>query len=150
MISRPTSLHEVLVAAGGTHSHHEADHGVAFMVKVFDPPQLLKRFGEDLHLRAKEAGLSRPTELGILLNDEKFRLMVNRRGVNLVSGKMGRSYLKCSTYELTQMMLGHCNVRSAMNDGKLSASSKIAREIACSLFPRLPFWRPPWDWLPAD
>jgi len=76
-------------------------------------------------------------------------MLVSRRNVRLESGKLGRSYLTCSMAHLTQMLLGQLDVAAAVDEGHVEASTRNARELATILFPKLPFWRPPWDELPA-
>ena len=142
-------LHALFLAAGGTHSHHEADKGLVYMANLFRPRRLLKLISRSLADRIKEAGLRRPCQLGVLLNDEKFRLVISRRNVQLIQGTLGRSYLRCSRYDMAQLLLGHLDVRDAIAAGRLAASTRVALEMAAALLPRLPFWRPPWDDMPA-
>ncbi len=87
--------------------------------------------------------------IGCLLNDEKYRLVISRRNVQLIQGTLGRSYLRCSRYDMAQLLLGHVDVRDAIAVGRLAVSTRIAHEMAAALLPRLPFWRPPWDDMPA-
>ncbi len=138
-------LHQVVAHAGGTFSHHEADQGMVYMANIFKPHRFLKLIHHDLGQRAKEAGLPRPCQLGLLVNGEKYRLSVSRRSAELVPGTLGRSYLKCSLYELNQLLLGHLDVREAIESGRLGVSTRVALEMADALFPRVPFCRPPWD-----
>ena len=51
--------------------------------------------------------------------------------------------------ELVQLLLGHLDVDLAIDTGQLTVSSRATRELARLLFPRVPFWWPPWDDLPA-
>ncbi len=143
-------LHAALVAAGGVHSYHEADHGLVFMIKLFDPQRFIALISDELLARARRGGLPRPSELGLLLDNRKRRLLIRHRKVELASGKIGRSYLKCTTPDLTKLLLGHLEVGESIESGRLWASTRVAMETASILFPRLPFWRPPWDELPAD
>ncbi len=142
-------LHRLIEAAGGRHRCHEAEQGEVFMVKLFDPLGFLEQLGPQLHQRAKAAGLSRPCELGLLLGPEKLSVVVTRRSVKLIAGKLGRSYLACTTASLAQLMLGHLDVEAATATGRLTASTRVAVETASALFPRLPMWRAPWDDLPG-
>ena len=142
-------LHALFAAAGGHHSLHEADQGLVFMVNLFKPRRYIKLLSRALGERAKEGGLRRPCQLGLLVNDEKYQLVVSRRNVSLVPGTLGRSYLKCSHYDVIQLLLGHLDVRDAVQSGRITASTRVALETGSALLPRLPFWRPPWDDLPA-
>jgi len=143
------ALHAIFLAAGGTHSHHEADKGLVFMAHLFRPRRLLKLISRSLADRIKEAGLRRPCQLGVLINDEKYRLVISRRNVQLIQGTLGRSYLRCSRYDAAQLLLGHLDVRDGIAAGRLAMSTRVAQEMAAALLPRLPFWRPPWDDMPA-
>ena len=142
-------LHRVFELAGGRHHHQESRNDHVFMVKLFDPLACIDLLRPQLFARAKDAELSRPCELGLLLGDERYCLIVGRRSVKLEAGKLGRSYLTCSKAQLTQLLLGHADLRSAVAAGQLAASTRVAAEIAMALFPRLPVWYPPWDDLPA-
>jgi predicted N-acetyltransferase YhbS len=142
-------LHRLIEAAGGRYRCHEAEQGEVFMVKLFDPLGFLQQLGPQLHQRAKAAGLARPCELGLLVGDEKYSVSLTRRGVKLIAGKLGRSYLACTMASLSQLLLGHLDVHAATATGRLTASTRVAVETASALFPRLPMWRPPWDDLQA-
>ncbi|MHB8957126.1 MAG: GNAT family N-acetyltransferase [Pirellulaceae bacterium] len=144
-------LHALFLAAGGTHSHHEADNGMVFMANLLRPRRLLKLISHTLADRIQEAGLRLrpPCQLGVLINDEKFRVVISRRSVQLVQGTLGRSYLRCSRYAAAQLLLGHLDVHDGIATGKLAASTHVAQEMAAALLPRLPHWQPPWDDLPA-
>ena len=118
-------IHELLIQAGGQHFHHEADQGMVFMANILKPRRFLKVLARNLSERAKQAGLPRPCQLGLLLNDDKYSLQVSRRGVTLEPGKLGRSYLKCTPYDLRQLLLGHVDVREAAQSGRLGASTRV-------------------------
>ncbi len=142
-------LHQAIELAGGKHFYHEAEDGEVFMVKLFDPPSFLRSLCPQLHERAKAADISRPCELGLSIDDEKYQFVLTRRSVKLTTGKLGRSYITCSTSQLVQMMLGHVNVQDAAEAGRLESSTRIGVEIASALFPHLPLWHPPLDDLSA-
>jgi predicted N-acetyltransferase YhbS len=142
-------FHPLFLAAGGMHSHHEAEKGLVCMANLFRPWRLLQLISRGLADRIKEAELRRPCQLGVLINDEKYRLVIGRRNVQLIQGTLGRSYLRCSRYDVAQLLLGHLDVRDGIAAGRLSVSTHVAQELAAALFPRLPFWRPPWDDMPA-
>ena len=142
-------LHKAMELAGGEHNYHEAENGEVFMAKLFDPVGFLESLCPQLHERAKAAELTRPCELGLQIEDEKYRLSVSRRSVKLAPGKLCRSYLTCSTSQLVQMLLGHLHIRDATESGRLDSSTRIGVEIASALFPTLPMWRSPLDELPA-
>jgi GNAT superfamily N-acetyltransferase len=142
-------LHTVLRAAGGQYRHHEADNGLVFMANLFKPRAFLKLVSHQLQARVREAGLRRPCQLGMRLPDDKYRLEVTRRNVRLLKGSLGRSYLSCSRYDVAQLLLGHLDLPEAIASGRIAVSTRVAQELATTLLPRLPLWRPPWDELPA-
>jgi len=143
-------LYELFLAAGGSHCCHEADKGMVFMANLLKPRRFLKLISRYLAQRVTAAGLPRPCQLGLLINDEKYRLAISRRRMQLIQGTLGRSYLRCSRYDLTQLLLGHLDVQDRVASGRLTVSTRLALDMATALLPRLPFWRPPWDDLPAN
>ena len=135
----------------GHHSRHEADKGLVFMANLFRPRRLLKLISRSLADRITAAGFRRPCQLGLLVNDEKYRLVISRRHVQLIQGTLGRSYLRCSRYDMAQLLLGHLDVHESIAAGRLvridSRRWRPNWRPPCSLVCRL--WRPPWDDLPA-
>jgi hypothetical protein len=119
------------------------------MVKVFDPISLCQTMLGEVHRRAKAAGMNTPSELGVLLDGKKFTLSIRQRSARFEPGKLGRSYLACSRAEFAQLILGHLNVASAVEMGRLQASTRVAIDAASTLFPQLPLWQPPFDSLPS-
>lgn len=143
-------LHRVLRRAGGTFHLHEADAGEVFMARMFDPLTYLRQLAGELHQRSKLAGLARPAELGLVVGGETLRVVIAARSVRIEVGKVGRSLLACEPRDFTQLLLGHIDVPAAVACGRLEASTAVALQMAAALFPRLPWWRPPWDDLPAS
>jgi predicted N-acetyltransferase YhbS len=142
-------LPATFLAAGGTHARHEVDKGQVFMANLFRPRRWLKLLGQTLTERARAAEIRCPCQLGLLVNEEKYRLVLSRRQVQFMPGAVGRSYLRCTPYDIAQMLLGHLDIHEALVTGRLTASTRVAAELAAALFPRLPLWRPPWDDVPA-
>lgn len=142
-------LHHLIARAGGELGYHEAVHGEVCLIKLFDMAQTFEKLGEQLHERAKSAGLSLPLELGLHIDGEKFALEIRPRSVKLRRGRVCRSYLACARSDLTQLLLGHLDLKAAITAGRILASTRIAVELAGALFPHLPLWRPPWDEIPA-
>jgi GNAT superfamily N-acetyltransferase len=147
-------LHGFIQSGGGTLHHHESFDGEVFMAKVLDPVRLLQRLAPMIEARAGSASerskaFEKGCELGMLAGDEKFSIEFGRRGLNVIRGRVGRSYIACTVAEATRLLLGHCSAREAADQGRLTASTQSALEIADALFPRLPTWRPMWDDLPA-
>ena len=142
----PTNpMHKLFQKAGGYRHYHEADRGEVFMARLLDPLKLLRRLCPEFHRRAEAAGLARPLELGLLVDGKKFRLDFTRQGARAVSRRLGRSYLSLNVADFTRMVLGQLHWDRALNEGRLSASTDLAREAGRVLFPRVPLWRPPFD-----
>lgn len=142
-------LHQILAEAGGRQCFGESDNGEVTMVKVFDPMQLLVDSFELMHQRVKAVGLGLPSDLGLMIEGQRYAISIRQRTVKLLHEKLGRSYLECGFLELTQLLLGHLNVTEAVNAGKIIASTRVAADMASVIFPQLPFWRPAFDDLPA-
>jgi GNAT superfamily N-acetyltransferase len=142
-------VHRILAAAGGKLHFHEAERGEVFLFRVCDPFALLRCLLDELHLRARRAELGMPCELGLCVDGRKSSLLIRPRSIKLVEGKMGRSYLECSATDLVSLLLGHFDVSAAANAKRLCVSTRVAMQVSKTLFPQLPFWRPPWDDLRA-
>ncbi len=142
-------LFDVFQSAGGALCQREVHHGEVFMAKLLDPLGFLRALCGELHARAERAKLVRPCGLGLLFDEEKLHLTATRRSVKLSRGKLGRSYLQLNLPEFTRLVLGHLDVSEAVASGRVRASTRHAVEVAEALFPRLPFWRSPWDDLAA-
>jgi hypothetical protein len=138
-------LHTLLVDAGGHRHYHEAEIGEVFLVKLFDPFDFLMRLQGQLQTRAQRAELPNPCELGFQLEDEKYGVAFRSDKMEVTTGRLKRSYLDISRADLVQLILGHLDVRAAIDAGRISASTRVAVEMAAALMPRLPLWHPPLD-----
>jgi len=138
-------LFEIFHIAGGTLDCAESNQGEVHMAKLMNPAAFLKMLCPELHHRAEAASVPRPCELGVLVDGEKYRLVVSRRSVKFGRHKIGRSYLACNGANFTRLLLGHLDIDESLAEGRLRASTQLAAETARALFPRLPVWRPPLD-----
>lgn len=138
-------MHGLFSAAGASLWHHETHGGEVSMIKLLDPAGFLRSLGPQLHQRADAARLARPCELGLLVEGKKFCLTISRRSVKLSEDKIGRSYLNCNLAEFTRLLLGHTDVAEAVASGRIETSTRVAMETAGVLFPRVPWWQPPFD-----
>ena len=68
----------------------------------------------------------------------------------IAAGSIGRSYIKMNVADFTRMALGHLQWREALSSQRLEPSTKLAAKAGRVLFPRVPFWRPPFDDLHAQ
>ena len=117
------------------------------MVKVFDPVELVASLAVEIQDRATAAGIT--DELGYRAHARSCRFVFSASKLGIVRGKTPRCHLRESMVELVQLLLGHLDVDLAIDTGQLTVSSRATRELARLLFPRVPFWWPPWDDLPA-
>jgi len=142
-------VHAALLASGGSYCSQELDRGQAFMVKVLDPARLVQALHPEFltRLTADEQFVHR--ELGIVVGDQQCILEITPRGSRLDAGRVRRTFVRCSGGQLWQMLLGHLDVRQAVENGLMSVSNCLALESACTLMPPLPLWFPPLDDLPA-
>lgn len=142
-------VHSLMTAAGGTLCQAEIDQGEVFMVKIMDPAKLLAAIAPELESRAKTADLRRGTELGLRIGSAVWQVAYTQRGIRIRPGPVGRNYLAMNSAEFARLVLGHGNVCETSAAGRIHPSNKTALELAGSLFPKLPLWRPAWDDLPA-
>lgn len=138
-------LWSAVEAAGGEVHRDEAYQGEVTMVKLFNPLEFLRRLLPTLHLRAQSSGLRRPAELGLVVGEQRLRVIATRRSVKVQKGPPGRSLLKLSEADYTRLLLGHIDVPTAVAEKRLQATTRAAVEWATVLFPRLPLWHPPMD-----
>lgn len=157
-------LHAVFEKVGGRHHYHETDRGPVrpanvhtapahatqvHMARLLQPLKLLRRLGPVILRRAEAADLPRPLELGLAVEGKKYHLAVTPQDVAVEPGTLGRSYLQLNVADFTRLLLGQLNWDLALSEGRLEASTALARRTGRALFPRVPLWRPPLDDLEA-
>ena len=142
-------LHPFMLGCGGTFQHHESDQGEVLMAKVLDVGKLIKTIAPEILSRARVAHIPRPCELGFLVEGVRRQMLITSRGVKVVQGRLGRSYLALNGCDFTRLLLGHLDLAEAAANGRVSPSTQHALELAAVLFPQVPLWRPLWDDLPA-
>lgn len=131
--------------AGGERIENACHQGEVYMVRLRDPIGFLRSLATELRRRADEGGLAKPCELGLLVDGRKLQVVLTRRGVKIVRGKLGRSYLQLRGTDFVRMLLGHLDLGEAIESGRIAASTRVAATIVETLFPPLPLWRPPLD-----
>jgi hypothetical protein len=142
-------LHHVMARAGGELGYHESLCGEVCLVKLLDVRRAVEILSDQLVQRAKDAGFPLPNELGLHIGNSRSTLELRARSARLKTGRSCRSYLECSAGVLTQMLLGHLDVKVALAAQRVVASTRIAADLASAIFPRVVLWRPTWDELPA-
>jgi predicted N-acetyltransferase YhbS len=139
------ALAELFVAVGGHREGPGGRHGEYLMAKLPDPLAVLNWMAPQLHARAEAARLARPSELSFVLDEGRVTIVLGRRSVKIASGKPSRTCLRLARSDLTRLVLGAADVQRILQQGRTSASSRAAVQIAAALFPRLPLWRAPLD-----
>ncbi len=142
-------LHQVVIQSGGERLSPLTPGQEVIMAKVFNPLDFIRRIQGHFRKRVRKAGLEFPCELGLNLEKQRFQIACNRRSTRLLEGKLGRSYLSCSSQVLSQLVLGQCSLTQAIKQERIIPSTRIAVETAQALFPRIPLWFPSLDDLPA-
>jgi len=135
--------------AGGRGPPQAPDRDEVSMVRLLAPLQFLRRLCGEFHRRAEEANLSRPLDLGLLVEGRKYQLELRREGAAVVAQRLGRSYLRLNVADFTRLVLGQLDWNAAIDQGRLECSTALAHEAGRVIFPRQTLWRPPWDNRPA-
>jgi GNAT superfamily N-acetyltransferase len=142
-------LHPVMLAAGGRNVCCSVDGGYAHMVRLLDPQRFVSSLHQEFLQRARANRLRLPAEVGICADGEKVVLRVTPEQSELAESNLGRSYLTCSQSQLVQGLLGHLDIKRAVANGTMDASTRLAVEVSHALLPKLPLWCPTFDDLPA-
>jgi predicted N-acetyltransferase YhbS len=123
----------------------DPERGEVWMARLLQPKLLLERLCGEFCLRARQARLARPLELGLQVEGQKYQLELSNCGAAVTCQRMGRSYLRMNVADFTRLLLGQLDWDRAVADKRLEASTALAQEIGRVLFPRLPLWYPPLD-----
>lgn len=145
---RSSRLFRLFDEAGGVGPPQDSDRGETDLIRLLDPVGMLRRLSGEFDRRASAAGLTRPLELGFFVEGRKYRLELGLEGVKADARGIGRSYLRLNRADFTRLVLGQLDWDAAVADRRLECSTALAAAAGRALFPRLPFWRPPWDDLP--
>ena len=119
------------------------------MMRLIDTAAMVRRMAPQWVERMQASGISRHSELGLHVGEQKYLLSLRRRGVRFGAGRLGRNYISCNRAELTRLVMGHSDPVEAAAQNRLTPSTHVALQLASALFPRLPLWRPSWDDLSA-
>jgi predicted N-acetyltransferase YhbS len=138
-------LFSIFQEAGSAVMEAPADEREVCMAYLPDPVRLMEQLGPELQRRAEAAALERPLELGFLVDGAKYQLELHRQGISAAADRLGRSYLRLNVADFTRLLLGQFDYDEALADGRMDASTTLARDVGRILFPRLPWWRPPLD-----
>lgn len=123
-----------------------AEHTLA---KVLDAAGLVGRMFPLLHERARAASIDRPIELNLSVDDTALQLIISRRSARLAMEGNGRADATLSSDVLAAMLLGQIDLLAAKETGRIKTRNKAILTLLVELFPRIRWWRPSLDDLPA-
>ncbi len=138
-------LHELMRGAGGEFLKRTVAGGEVILSKVFNPLTLLKQVRHLLNDRAKAANVKLPTSLGLVLDGKAYTLTLTPRSAKVTRGKVGKSFITMSKSVFSQLLLGVYSAENAIQARELQASTKVAEQLAATLFQQLPGHLPPLD-----
>jgi predicted N-acetyltransferase YhbS len=143
-------LHELMITAGGSFEAPTSEPQQVVMAKLLGRPvELFNAVSEELHQRCKGAGLQRPCELTLGVDDSTCRLTLTRRSVKATPDDDADPRVDLSTELLTRLVAGGQSASQLLAASQAVANSAEATEIFSALFPTAPIWRSPWDDLQA-
>lgn len=138
-------LHELMKNTGGKFLRRTIVDGEVILSKVFNPLRLLKQVRHLLNDRAQAANVKLPTSLGLVLNGKAYTLTLTPRSAKVTRGKSGKSFITMSKSIFSQLLLGVYSAEDAIEAKELKASTKVAEQLAKTLFQQLPGHIPPLD-----
>ncbi len=146
-------LHKLFRSVNGRREHTDntftAGRGRIRMAKVLNPMKLLRTAAGVLRRRLQAANCPLPLDLGLAIDNRKYRLEITPRECQVVARSIGRSYLTMNASDFTRLMLGRLDWRRADHRRCVEPSTQIALQARRILFPRLPLWWSSLEDLPA-
>lgn len=146
-------LHKLFRSVNGRREHTDnrfaADRGRIRMAKVLNPMKLLRTSAGVLRRRLLAADFPLPLDLGLAIDNRKYRLEITPRECQVVARSVGRSYLTMNAPDFTRLILGRFDWRQADHRRRLEPSTQVALQARRVLFPRLSLWWPSLEDLPA-
>ena len=112
-------MHELLITAGGHWIDSRVALGGVWMFKLLSPEKWIDRLYPILHERAREAGLSRPFEVGMTTGCSDYRLTVTRRSSRLQQGKMPTRHLACDWHTLQDLLASNLTLTEASTERRM-------------------------------
>ena len=105
------------------------------MAKLLDPEAMLRSLCDEFHQRAKAAQLPRPSELGLHVDDEMFRLVLSRRSVRLAGGPLPKDSIRCDRPTFLKLLLGQIDLAAALKFKQIYVRGRLTRQIVSAIFP---------------
>ena len=151
-------LHELFRSAGGRLNISQEVSGEVFMAKLLDPLAALRQLSANFVERAKAAGISKATELGIELRSgggrktsgasgvvERFKIELSAKSAKIETGGPSRHSLVLAYSDLAPLVLSSTGAEAMIENRRLKCTTRKARQLAGQLFPAGSWWRPPLD-----
>jgi len=151
------SVHDLFRRAGGRLNLSQEAGGELFMAKLLDPLAALRQLSANLALRAAEAGIARPAELGIELRAgggrktsasgvvERFRVQLCGKTAHIETGGPSRHSVVLAYSDLAPLLLGDVSATAMLDGRRMKCTTRKARQLASGLFAGGSWWRPPLD-----
>ena len=138
-------LHQLMKDAGGEFLRRTVVGGEVILSKVFNPLTLLKQVRHLLNDRAQAANIPLPASLGLVLDGKAYTLTLTPRSAKVTRGKTGKSHLTMAKSVFSQLLLGVYSAEDAFEANEIEASTKVAKQLAMTIFQQLPGHMPPLD-----
>ncbi len=121
----------------------------AWRAKMFHPLRFLDSLRPLIAARAESGGHRHGCELGFEVHGRRFLLTVEAGEAHLLPDRLGRSHLRLDCRDLLGLLLGTVTVTELLEEERVVASTRLARELASLLFPPIDWSISPWDSLPS-
>ncbi|OHB76573.1 MAG: hypothetical protein A2W31_03405 [Planctomycetes bacterium RBG_16_64_10] len=139
------TLHDLLVAAGGSRYLRPGPARDELMVRLLDPAELINRLEGVLRSHAWAAGQRMPCQLRLLVDGAAYRLTLSSRTARFVPDRKGPADLVCTRGQLTLLLLGGLEITAAAADGQLVVANHRVLDTVRALFPTFALWTSPFD-----
>jgi predicted N-acetyltransferase YhbS len=142
-------IHDLAVRSGGKHIATESTASRVLMSYISRPIEFLQWLRPELRIRVQQREIPTHQELGIHTPDWQAKISIGTRSVNISRQRATTHYIETDSSTAGQILMGHLSPREAFTEGTLRVPHEGALDLAESLFPELPFWRPTLDDLTA-
>jgi len=141
-------LHELMVTAGGAWISDRKENGPRLLMRLLSPERWVERCYPLWRQRAHDAGVPRPTEIGMTTNDASYRFTLTRRSARLEPmGDRPTDWVECDRPTFESLLAGNLAINEAVEQRALRLSSPELKATLTALFaPRL-FWQSPLEFL---
>ena len=106
----------------------EGERGEVYMARLLQPKLLLERLCGEFCLRARQARLPRPLELGLQVEGQKYQVELSNCVAAVTRHRMGRSYLRMNVADFTRLVLGQLDWDRAVAEKRLEVSTALAQQ----------------------